>query len=331
MNNPDDFPVDEDELRAWINERRSRTGISWKGIADESGIAQGTISTWATGAYAGNGQNIAKKVFKYRQLLASREDQAADEQAAGLSNGPGHVETKTGRRLKGLMIRAHTGSKMTYAATGSGLGKTEEALDYCACVARAYMITLDPVTKSPTAVMEETLRALGASGGTSWARQMSAQIMNLVRGKRCLLIVDEANYASFETLELFRAWNERAGLGICMLGNEELHKTIRTGAGLSKKDSIARLNRRISQGHLQDMSLDEDIEAYLDAWKIEDAEGRALLKRVGATPGTGGLGEIKEIIENAALLAFEDGQALTHGHLREAMASRATSYLRTRS
>lgn len=331
MNNPEEFPVDEDELRAWINERRGRTGISWKGIADESGIAQGTISTWATSTYAGNGQNIAKKVFKYRQMLASREDQAAEEEAAGLSNGPHYIETKTGRRLKGLMIRAHTGSKMTYAATGSGLGKSREAENYCACVARSYMITLDPVTRTPTAVMEQTLRALGARPGTSWARQMSAQIMDLVRHKRCLLIVDEANWAFFETLELFRTWNDLAGLGICMLGNEELHKTIRTGAGLSQQHSIARLNRRISQGHLQDMSLDEDIEAYLDGWKIEDAEGRALLKRVGTTAGTGGLGEINEIIENAALLAFEDGQTLSHGHLREAMAARATSYLRTKS
>lgn len=331
MNNPDDFPVDEAELREWLNERRGRTGMSWKALADESGISQGTLSNWGPGTYPGNGQNVAKRVFKYRQMLLAREEQAAGEQAAGLTNGPDYVETKTGRRLKGLMIRAHTGGKITYAATGSGLGKSKEAEHYCGCVARAYMITLDPVTRTPTAVMEQTLRALGARPGTSWARQMSAQIMDLVRGKRCLLIVDEANWAVFETLELFRTWNDLAGLGVCMLGNEELHKTIRTGAGLSQQHSIARLNRRISQGHLQDMSLDEDIEAYLDAWKIEDADGRALLKRVGATPGTGGLGEIKEIIENAALLAFEDGQTLSHGHIREAMASRATSYLRNKS
>lgn len=328
MNNPEDFPVDEEELRAWLMERKTRTGMSWKALGSESGISEGTLSTWGPGTYAGNGQNVAKRVFKYRQMLASRDNQAADEEAAGLTDGPGYVETKTGRRLKGLMIRAHTGSKMTYAATGSGIGKTEEAKNYCACVAGAVMITLDPVTKSPAAVMEAVLRALGANPGTSWARQMSAQIMDLVRGKRRLLIIDEANYATFETMELWRAWNELAGLGICMLGNEELHKTIRTGAGLGRQHSIARLNRRISQGHLQDMSLDEDIEAYLDAWKIEDRDQRALLMRIGATPGTGGLGEIKEIIENAALLAFEDGQALSHGHLREAMASRATSYLR---
>src|SRR3546814_1982683 len=70
------------------------------------------------------------------------------------------------------------------------------------------------------------------------------------------------------------------------------------------------------------------IEAYLDAWGIADREQRSLLLRVGRTAGTGGLGELKQIISNASLLAFEDGQTLSHGHLREAMAQRATSFLR---
>src|SRR3546814_11595402 len=76
------------------------------------------------------------------------------------------------------------------------------------------------------------------------------------------------------------------------------------------------------------MAFDEDIEAYLDAWGIADREQRSLLLRVGRTAGTGGPGELKQIISNASLLAFEDGQTLIHGHLREAMAQRATSFLR---
>src|SRR3546814_12070940 len=92
--------------------------------------------------------------------------------------------------------------------------------------------------------------------------------------------------------------------------------------------SFARLNRRISRSHLQDMAFDEDIEAYLDAWGIADREQRSLLLRVGRTAGTGGLGELKQILSNASLLAFEDGQELSHGHLRAAMAPRATSFLR---
>src|SRR3546814_18625115 len=77
------------------------------------------------------------------------------------------------------------------------------------------------------------------------------------------------------------------------------------------------------------MAFDEDIEAYLDAWGIADREQRSLLLRVGRTAGTGGLGELKQIISNASLLAFEDGKPLHHVHLREALAQPPTRFMRT--
>src|SRR3546814_5791524 len=109
----------EEEMRAWMNGRRSSSGLAWKAISEESGIPQGSISPWATGTYQGNGQNIAKKVYKYRQTLETQAARAATAQNAGLSNEPDYVETRTGRILRGLMITAHAG-EMTYAATGPG-------------------------------------------------------------------------------------------------------------------------------------------------------------------------------------------------------------------
>src|SRR3546814_679699 len=98
------MPIDEEEMRAWMNERRLSAGLSWKAISEESGIPQGSISPWATGTYQGNGQNIAKKVYKYRQTLETQAARAATAQNAGLSNEPDDVETRTGRILRGLKI-----------------------------------------------------------------------------------------------------------------------------------------------------------------------------------------------------------------------------------
>src|SRR3546814_55109 len=85
-NNPEDMPIDEEEMRAWMNERRLSAGLSWKAISEESGIPQGSISPWATGTYQGNGQNIAKTVYNYRQTLETQAASAAPAQHAGLSN-----------------------------------------------------------------------------------------------------------------------------------------------------------------------------------------------------------------------------------------------------
>lgn len=326
MNNPEDFPVDEAAELAWLIDRRTKTGMSWKALAEESGISQGTISNWGAGTYAGNGQNIARKVFKYRQLLESQAERDADKLSAGLAAAPSYIETKTGRRIHSLLVTAHSG-EITYAATGPGTGKTKEAEHYVECVSNAYLVTLQPTTKSVTAMIGEVIRALGGKSGTSWARQMSAQVIDMVKGRKCLLIVDEANNAEFEAVEQLRAWHDIAGLGICLLGNEELHSTIRGGALRGARHSYARLNSRIAMKHVQDMPLAADVEAYLDAWKIENGEQRVLLKRVALTPGTGGLREIRQLITNAMMLAFEDGSPLTHAHLREAQAARATTHL----
>lgn len=330
MNNPEDMPIDEEEMRAWLNERKA-TGLSWKSIAEESGIAQGTASTWATGSYQGNGQNIAKKVYRYRQTLETQADRAATAEDAGLSKAPWFVETKTSRYLRGLIITAHAGG-VTYAATGPGLGKSRTARHYCASAVNAFMITINESINSPTALLGEILRVLGSKqGGSPWMRQMYAQVRDQLVNRRSLLIVDEANKCDIAMLELLRALNDNedlpGGPGICLLGNEELHKTIMSGAGTGRHQ-FGRLKRRIDRSHLQDMPFDEDIEIYLDAWDIHDGEQRALLKRVGLTAGTGGLGELKQIISNASLLAFEDRQTLSFAHLREAIGQRATVFLR---
>jgi hypothetical protein len=80
--------------------------------------------------------------------------------------------------------------------------------------------------------------------------------------------------------------------------------------------------------HVQDMPLVEDIDAYLDAWGIENTEQRQMLRQVGLTPGAGGLREIRQLITNASMPALEDEQPLSYAYLREAMATRATRRLR---
>src|SRR3546814_6506793 len=92
----------EEEMRAWMNECRLSAGLSWKAISEESGIPQGSISPWATGTYQGNGQNIAKKVYKYRQTLETQAARAATAQNAGLSNERSEEHTSELQSLIGI-------------------------------------------------------------------------------------------------------------------------------------------------------------------------------------------------------------------------------------
>ena len=59
MNNAENFPVDVEAEKAWLAALKETQGYSWAKVATETGIAQGTISTFMTGNYAGSKENVA--------------------------------------------------------------------------------------------------------------------------------------------------------------------------------------------------------------------------------------------------------------------------------
>lgn len=325
MNDPKDMPIDVAEVRAWMTEHKDVTGKSWKVIAEQSGIKQGTLSAWIYESYQGNAENIARAVIRYRQLLQSQSEQAAAEARAGLAAEPGYLETPTSVRLRTLMRIAHRGA-MTLAAMGPGTSKTATAINYSACIANVMMITIRPTKNSVAAMVGDVVRAMGGKAGSGWVRLLSDQVIDHARGRNMLLIVDEANHLETAALEELRAWHDIAGLGICLLGNEELLARIRGGG--HARHAFARLNSRIAMSHVQDLPLEDDVAIYLDGWGITSPEQRSMLRRIAMTPGAGGLREIKQIVSHASMLAIEDDVGLQLSHIREAMGTRATSRLR---
>ncbi len=325
MNNPDDMPVDVDEARAWLREHKDARHLSWPALSKASGIPTGTLSTWMLSNYQGDAERVARRVIKYRQGLESQAERAEVAQRAGVAERPNYIgDLPTARRLRTLMIMAHSG-EITVAGTGPGTGKTTAMLDYAACVANVWTVTARPETKTLSAMIAEVLRSVTGQPGNGWLRQMSGQVMDQVKGRRGLIIIDEANHLVFEALETLRAWHDLTGVGICLLGNEELIARIRGGGA---RHALARLNSRIAMTHVQDLPMDDDIESYLDAWHIENKEQRAMLRRIGLTPGAGGLREIRQVISQASMLAAEDDVPMALSHVRDVLATRATRHLR---
>lgn len=325
MNHPDEFPVDVKEMREWLIAHKQDRDLSWSVLARASGIPAGTISPFVADNYKGDVEKIAKRVFMYRQLVESQE-----ERAEGLPIAPEFIKTPTAMRLHGLLVLAQRG-RITVAATGPGTSKTFTIENYEASVANVWIATMSPTTKTLAAMIGEVLRAVGGDNKQGWVRQMSAQVRNTVAGRGGLIVVDEAGHLEDDALEELRSWHDLTGVGICLLGNEELIMRIRGGP---KRHRFARLNSRISMSLLQDLPLEEDIEMYLDAWSISNPAMRAMLKKIGMSPGAGGLREIKQIIENACIIVQEDilggapDRALSLTDLREAHSTRASRYIR---
>lgn len=323
MINVKDLPVDVEEMRLWLNGYRelSDPPMPWSQLAKESSIPLGTITTFAAGTYGAKdgGSNVARKVFQFRQSV-----EAQSMRQAQLPQNPGYFDTRTSLRMMELLEIAHSG-RITVIGTGPGTGKTMTINEYAERAGPVWKATMKPSAISLHAMIREVQKALGIEPRRLSTADASALVLHRMTGRRGLLVIDEANWLSLEAIEELRNWHDETGVGICLLGNEELVQSIKTGR---KRDQLARLLSRIANMHEQRIPLDEDVVAFCDAWGIEQPDIRRYLVTIATTPDSGGLRECKQLVEAASMLAAADDRGLSIGDLRDAQSERATRWIK---
>lgn len=318
MINITNLPIDVEDVRLWANGYREQHELSWSKFATESGIPSGTLQPFCKGNYQGDNERVARDLFRFRQTVESRT-----QRLSTVPSDPGYFETETSLRLRTLLQIAHMGN-ITVAATGPGTGKTMTIRDYAERAQPVWIATMKPSTRRLNAMILEVHKALGMEVKHSWMAGASAMVAQRFKGRSGLLVVDEAQHLETDALEELRSWHDETGVGICLAGNEELLSRIETGRN---RDAFARLNRRIAQRHVQRMPLREDVIAFCDAWGLPDPAMRKYLEKIALTPGAGGLGECKQIVNAASMLAASEQRGLNLADLRDAQMTRATRWI----
>lgn len=323
MINVKDLPVDVEEMRLWLNGYRelSDPPLPWSQLAKESGIPMGTLTTFAAGTYGAKdgGGNVARKVFQFRQMV-----EAQTMRQSKLPTNPGYFDTRTSLRMLDLLEIAHSG-RITVVGTGPGTGKTFTMDEYAERAGSVWRATMSPSSGSLLAMTQSVLAALGVEQRRLSKADASAMVMTRIAGRRGLLVIDEGNWLTLESIEQLRNWHDLTGVGICIFGNEQLVQTIKTGP---KRDQLARLLSRIANMHEQRTPLPEDVAAFCDAWGIEQPDIRRYLENIALTPDSGGLRECKQLIEAATMLAVAEDRGLSISDLRDAQSERATRWIR---
>ena len=72
MNDPKKQQIDVEQQRAWLNQHKEETGLSWKQLEARIGRSGSTLSLFANNKYGAPGDLIAEEVFVYRQTLAAK-------------------------------------------------------------------------------------------------------------------------------------------------------------------------------------------------------------------------------------------------------------------
>lgn len=311
----DELPVDIEEMRDWANGYKAMEALSWEAMGKRMGIPAGTLQPFCKGTYGGRNDEVARKIFTFRQGEKARQGHLAS-----IPVDPGYFETPTSLRIRELLALASSG-EITAAGMGPGIGKTMTAVDFLGRVSPVYMITMDEVTKSAKSMIRVVDQAIGVlKCPNAWPSTISAAVIAFLRGRRATMIVDEANHLEYEALEQLRRWHDATGVGICLMGNEELIARIESGG---QSDAYGRLNSRIIRRVTQRLPEEGDLIAFCDAWRLFDPGIRKALAEVALRPGSGALRECRQIIKLASMAASEDGGSLQLAHVKWAIDARA--------
>jgi DNA transposition AAA+ family ATPase len=311
MNNPEALPLDIVEQQTWLAEHKSSTGLSWSQLAPKIGVPNGTLSQFPTGAYKGDLKKIAEAVYRYRQLLIAQAEIAVE-----MPEPPAFFDTSTTRRIMTMLTIAQRG-RMTVIAGGPGTSKTKSARHYQASVSNVWVATMKPSTGGLMPMQFKVLEALGAEEekrkGTPIA--LTSRIESLMRNTGGLLIIDEAQHLTEKSLEEVRSWHDETGVGIALVGNEDVLTRLTLG---NRKDAFARLSSRIAQRMIFRGPQDADALALADAWNVTPEDQRAFIVATAKQPG--GLRTCTMMLETAFMLASSENNTLQISHLQDAWA-----------
>lgn len=93
------------------------------------------------------------------------------------------------------------------------------------------MITCDPTSRSLGSILSLISRLLpGLSRGSRTNSAFMVKIIDAMRGKGRLLVIDEAHFLSWEAFEALRRIFDATGIGVVFVGQQYLYDQMRGGS-----------------------------------------------------------------------------------------------------
>lgn len=274
--------------------------------ARDADIPASTFSAWIAASYRGDRAKVARQVEDWLEARAARSG------VAGLAPSvPGYIATPTAQRVQQVCMQAQALCDFALIAGVAGIGKTTALRAYVERSPNTWMVTAEPLLRSPHSILEEIGRALGVTERST--SRISGALVARLRDRQGLIVIDEAHQLTTEAFDQVRSLHDKAQVGVVAAGNIETGTRLE-GAGRAAQ--FAPLWSRIGMRRTWGKPLPGDVEALLDAWGLIDKACRAWLI-AGASKG-GALRTVTKTLRLAAILASGEQAEVGLKHLKAA-------------
>lgn len=298
-------------IRADVLKIKSETKATWESLGNESGVPAGTLSNWCGGTYgARDDSNIVSKIKRW---LDSRQQRS---QVTTLNiTSPSFQMTPTAEELWTTCMYAQALKDFGVIVGPAGVGKTTLLKQYKANNPNVWLVTIEPLIKTATAMMQEICSVMGVVEKST--TRLPRAIRRFTEDKQGLLIIDEAQHLDVAALEQLRALNaDGEGVAVVICGNIGIVGKLE---GLSKSND--QLYSRVGGRKVLRGSQGGDMEKIIAAWNVTDADEVKFLTKIASKPGH--LRNLDKCMKRANVLAAGEGVSRALPHLRSAWANLA--------
>lgn len=291
-------------LRAEVRQVLEMESLPQTRASKEVGVAHGTWSAWLGDTYNGRTHDIAEKTSAW---LAARREKAS--LAKVLPPAPGFQTTPTASSILSLLQFCQFAPDFGVVAMGPGVGKTTTIEAYRHSAPNVHVVTAEPVTAAPHAVMSELAEVIGVVEKSP--TRLSRAIQQRLRGSGALIVVDEAQHLPTTTLDQLRSLHDKAGVGLVLAGNEAVYSRI---AGDGGKAQFAQLYSRVGMKLTRSRPHDDDVSVMATGLGVTGVGELAILRAIARKPGA--LRGVVKTVRLARVLAAGDGEELAAKHLK---------------
>ncbi|ACL05265.1 B transposition protein domain protein [Desulfatibacillum aliphaticivorans] len=286
-------------------------GVTQTQIAKEIDMSPSAINGWVKGSYQGDNEKLEAKI---EQWLAGREERK--QVTSALPAKPDFLELEVAQKITHLLSYTQMTANIGVVYGPPGVGKSKALWKYAKDRPNVWIVTGRPSIKCVASFLVEIARKMKIARVNKRAAMLTDELIFKLKGTGGLIIVDEAQHLTAQTLEELRCIKDCAEIGVVLAGNEYVYARLAGDGTAVFAQFFSRIGRKL---RLKKPS-ENDIKAICQAMGVTEPMAQKYCVEIAHKPEA--MRGMIETIQVAALFANGAGQELGLKHIKAAWKDR---------